>query len=199
MNTTRCSLLLRIRDPRDRKAGGEFDALYRPMLLTFARALGLDVADAEDVVQHCMLAITKHIRAFDYDPKNGRFKGWLRTLVNNRVRNMRRVRVAHQQKTGDFERPQNCEPLPEDRFEELWIQQHLRFALGQIREEVEDASFQAYRRYVMNGEPVSKVCSELNLNANQLYAIKFRISRKLHEKMKVLLDGTSDVEGERPT
>ena len=89
---TRASLLLRIKDRSDAQAWHEFDVLYRPMLNRFARSRGLNDADAEDVVQHCMMAVQKHIAHFEYDPTQGRFKGWLRTLVNNRIRNLLRDR-----------------------------------------------------------------------------------------------------------
>ena len=54
MDTTRASLLLRIKDTRNTHAWAEFDAIYRPMLYRFARARGLDDAAAEDLVQHCI-------------------------------------------------------------------------------------------------------------------------------------------------
>jgi RNA polymerase sigma factor (sigma-70 family) len=188
LDTTRASLLLRVRNPSDNAAWSQFDEIYRPMLHRFGRTAGLNETDAEDVVQQCMISISEHIRSFDYDPSIGRFKGWLRTLVNNRIRSIRRARPINLAKTGDFQKAQEREPLPEDAFEELWRQQHLRHALFQIRDEVEDSSFEAYRRYVMNGEPVSAVCEALHLNRNQLYAIKFRITRKLHARVKDLLD-----------
>ena len=46
------------------------------MLMRFAKGRGLDHAGAEDVTQHCMAAVSKHIERFDYDPRKGRFKGW---------------------------------------------------------------------------------------------------------------------------
>ncbi len=67
MNTTRISLLLRIKDLKDADAWAEFDAIYRPILSRFAAARGLQEADVDDVVQHCMTAIHAHIKAFEYD------------------------------------------------------------------------------------------------------------------------------------
>lgn len=191
VNTTRASLLLRLRNPADQPAWREFDSIYRPMLGRMVRKAGLHDADAEDVVQHCMASIHQHIQGFEYDPSKGKFKSWLRTLVNNRIRNLRRARAHVAAETGDFERPQEREPLPEQVFEDLWLQEHLRFALSQIREEVEPTTFEAYQRYVVNGERVNEVCERLGMNANQLYAIKFRVTRILQQKVAELVDGTS--------
>ena len=75
----------------------------RPRRHLFAGRWGLGQVDAEDVVQHCMAAIGEHIRSFDYDPRKGRFKGWLRTLVNNRVRNQWRKKREQIGETKDFQ------------------------------------------------------------------------------------------------
>ena len=72
LDTTRATLLERIRDRADGEAWRQFDAIYRPMLMRFGQGCGLDHAGAEDVTQHCMSAIHRHIDGFDYDPKKGR-------------------------------------------------------------------------------------------------------------------------------
>ena len=84
VDTTRPSLLIRIRNREDQAAWVTFDHIYRPMLYRFAQSRRLGHEDAEDVVQHCMSAIQEHIGRFDYDPDRGRFKAWLRTMVDNR-------------------------------------------------------------------------------------------------------------------
>ena len=48
---TRQSLLVRLRDPRDGQAWGEFVAIYAPLIDRLARARGLQAADAADLSQ----------------------------------------------------------------------------------------------------------------------------------------------------
>jgi RNA polymerase sigma-70 factor (ECF subfamily) len=187
MQTTRASLLVRIKDRRNSAAWGEFDAIYRPMLHRFAMSRGLDDAAAEDVVQQCMTAIQEHIEGFDYDPTKGRFKGWLRTLVNNRVRNWARDRHERPAESQDFKRDQAREPSPEEAFDNLWMEEHLRHALRLVRDEVDQTTFKAFQHYVMEEQPAEKVCEELKVTANQLYKIKWRLTQQLGEKMKELL------------
>ncbi len=189
MDTTSGSLLGRIREPGDATAWREFDAIYRPMLYRFARACGLEDADAEDVVQNCMSAIQKYIGDFEYDPSKGRFKGWLRTMVKNRVRMMLRKRGDDRAETKDFERPQERERTPEETFDDLWMQEHLKHALDQLRQEVKEATFRAFQLYVFEEWPVEKVRKELDMSADQVYAIKYRLTNKLSAKMKDLTDG----------
>ena len=70
MDTTRATLLVRIRNRGDIDAWSQFDAIYRPMLRRFARSAGLDAAACDDVVQECMVAIHRHIEKIlrDIDP-----------------------------------------------------------------------------------------------------------------------------------
>ena len=45
-DATRPSLLVRIRDPRDREAWGQFVEIYAPLVYEMARRRGLQDADA---------------------------------------------------------------------------------------------------------------------------------------------------------
>lgn len=187
MDTTRASLLLRIRDRRNADAWREFDAIYRPLLSKYARLRGLDEAECDDIVQHCMAAVHAHIDSFDYDPSRGRFKGWLRTLVNNRVRNLFRDRREQLAQSKDFRRVQEREETPDEAFEKIWLEEHLRHCLHSVCAEVEEATFIAYRRLVLEGWPVARVCDEMQMTQNQVYKIKWRVTQKLDEKMRAIL------------
>jgi RNA polymerase sigma-70 factor (ECF subfamily) len=189
MDTTHSSLLVRLRDPQDAAAWREFCAIYRPMLIRFARSCGLPEEDAEDVTQYCMAAVLRNIRTFKYDRRKGRFKGWLRTMVNNRVRNVIRARREQLAESGDFKRAQAREQSPEDRFDEIWLDEHLRYCIGLVQEEIEASTFEAFRLYALEERSVDEVCRDLDLTPNQLYKIKWRVTQKIGEKMKALVEG----------
>lgn len=180
---TRASLLIKIRDSGDSNAWQEFDRIYRPMLRRFALARGLGNADADDVTQQCMAAVHKHITSFQYDPTKGRFKSWLRTLANNRIRNLHRARRPQGAISEDFEQEQEREKAPDEVFEQLWMSAHLKYCLQQIRSEVGSVGFRAYKLYVIDEWPVTKVCKELDLTPGQLYKIKWRVTRRIREIM----------------
>ena len=186
MDTTRPSLLLRIRNPTDGRAWGEFDAIYRPLLIRYARARGLDDATSEDVAQLCLAAVHEHIGGFDYDPSRGKFKGYLRTLVNNRFRNLLRDNRDERAQTQDFNRPQEREQSAEELFDSVWQEELLRHAMKQVREEVEPATFEAFVAYAVEEQPIEAVCTSFNMNANQVHAIKYRMTKRLAAKMREL-------------
>ena len=186
MQTTIASLLVRLKDRQNSVAWQEFDAIYRSMLHRFAMSRGSDAA-ADDVVQQCMTAIHEHIDGFEYDPTRGGFKGWLRTLVNNRVRNLLRDQHERPAESQDLKRGQVREQSPEEAFENLWMEEHLKNALRLVRGEVDETTFQAFQKYGMEERTAEAVCEELKISANQPYKIKWRLTQKLGEKMKELL------------
>ncbi len=187
MRETRASLLLRIRNRRDSVAWGQFDAIYRPLLHRFALARGLDDSEAEDVVQHCMMALTRHIDGFDYDPSKGRFKGWLCTLAMNRIRNLHSRRREQPAASQDLKRDQQREDSPEEQFEQVWLDEHLRHCLEQVKEEVEPTTYAAFQQHVVQQRSVAEVCAAFGLSTNRLYKIKARMLGKLRARMNELL------------
>ena len=109
MDTTRKSLLIRVKNRGDSEAWREFDGIYRPMLHRFARQCGVTDADADDVVQQSMAALANHIQKFDYDPRKGRFKGFLKTIAKNNVYKRSRRKRPQEADSRDFKRPQERE------------------------------------------------------------------------------------------
>jgi RNA polymerase sigma factor (sigma-70 family) len=193
VDTTRPSLLLRIRDRRDDAAWQTFDGIYRPLLQRYAVACGLKSADAEDVVQHCMSAVQENIAGFDYDPAKGRFKSWLRTIVYNRVRNLIRDRPAGLGGDAEMRGVPSREESPEQVFDRLWMQEHLWHCIELVRRDVEPTTFRAFEMYVLEQRTIEEVCAELKVRPNVVYTIKWRLTEKIAERMRELLGDADDV------
>ncbi|MEO1129105.1 MAG: sigma-70 family RNA polymerase sigma factor [Planctomycetota bacterium] len=187
VDTTQPSLLLRIRNRSDAAAWETFDAIYRPMLHRFALSCGLRIEDADDVVQHCMRAVAEHIDRFEYDPSRGRFKSWLRTLVNNRVRSLATRRREARVDSAVMATAEGREVSPDDRFERIWDQEHLWHCLRQLRSEVEEKTFEAFRMYVIEDQPAEHVSTALGISTGALYTIKWRLTERLATHMRTLL------------
>src|SRR5205807_4075476 len=98
---THPSLLLRIRDAGDRQAWVEFVEVYAPLVYGFARKHGLQDADAADLTQDVLQAVSGGIRRLDYDPRRGTFRGWLFTVVRNKLCNFLAARDRPGRGTGD--------------------------------------------------------------------------------------------------
>src|SRR5690242_13111795 len=89
---TRASLLLRLRDPRDGVAWGEFVDLYAPLVYGYLRKQGLQDADAADLCQDVLAAVAGAVGRLEYDPARGAFRNWLFTAVRRKLSNWRRAR-----------------------------------------------------------------------------------------------------------
>src|SRR3954452_4030470 len=85
--TTRPSLLLRLRDPRDQQAWTQFVDLYGPLVYGYDRKQGLQDADAADLMQTVLQAVSAAAGRWQFDPRRGTFRGWLFTIVRNKLRN----------------------------------------------------------------------------------------------------------------
>src|SRR5262245_30716918 len=85
MQTTPVSLLERLRGEANPQAWERFVDLYTPLLYKWARRVGLDAADAADLVQDVLTKLVETLPTFAYD-RNRSFRAWLRTVTLNRWR-----------------------------------------------------------------------------------------------------------------
>src|SRR5690349_547511 len=76
---TRPSLLVRIRDAADHQAWRQLVGLYAPLVYRFLRRRGLQDADAADLTQDVLRAVSAAAPGFEYDAGRGSFRGWLFT------------------------------------------------------------------------------------------------------------------------
>src|ERR1700722_9457419 len=93
MEITPASLLHRLRQPCDRRGWDQFVELYSPLLFSWARRVGLQDADAADLVQDVFAILVRKLPEFKYDPTRG-FRNWLRTLTLNKWREFLRRRAV---------------------------------------------------------------------------------------------------------
>src|SRR5436305_15246010 len=106
--TTRPSLLVRLRDARDRAAWSQFVELYAPPVYGFARKQGLQDADAADLTQEVLRAVSAAVGRLEYDARLGSFRGWLFTVVRNKLHKLRADRRRH----GQVTRAPAAQPCP---------------------------------------------------------------------------------------
>ena len=196
---TRASLLVRLRDPQDERAWGEFVEIYGPLVHRLARRRGLQDADAADLAQEVFRAVAGAIDRYDPDPAAGSFRGWLFTIARNLMVNLLASQRRHPRGTGDTDMRQLLEARPapdaEDTalFEAEYRRGLLGWAAGRVRGEFSGAAWQAFWRAGVEGRPAEEVARSLGLTLGTVYQYKSRVVARLRreiERVEGEADGT---------
>lgn len=188
--STRVSLLVRVRDPRDEAAWLEFVEVYAPLIYRYARHSGLQEADADDVTQDVLRTTVRTMPAFEYDPRRGRFRGWLRTLTINQVRDHLARRKRREQGSGDtgvhqWLKEQTDESESDEEFWEREYRERLfQWAADRVRVQFREATWRAFEETTIAGRHAEEVAKELGLSVGAVYIAKSRVLAKLKAEIE---------------
>jgi RNA polymerase sigma-70 factor (ECF subfamily) len=182
---TRPSLLLRLRDHRDREAWAQFVDLYAPLLYGYLRKRGLQDADAADLTQACLRQVVVHVGSLEYDPGRGSFRAWLFTIVRNRLRDFRDRPRHLYQGSGDARRQRLLEnqvaPAADEsaQWEREWQRGLLAWAAEQVRPQVHEATWQAFWQTAVEDRSGKEVAAALGMTVTAVYLARSRVMARL--------------------
>jgi RNA polymerase sigma-70 factor (ECF subfamily) len=167
--------------------------LYAPLVYHWCQRGGLRDEDAADVFQEVFRAVAEHIAGFRRDRPGDTFRGWLRTITRNKVRDHGRRHAGQPRAAGGTDAqlrlqsvPQSAEP--DDPEETGLVIRQLHRTLEAIRGEFEERTWQAFWMVQMEGRDTSAVGAELGMTAAAVRKAKFRVLRRLREELDDLLD-----------
>jgi len=182
--TTRASLLLRLRDPRDHEAWGEFVSLYEPVVYRVLRRSGLQDADALEVLQDLFLAVSHNIDRWKHGAEYGSFRGWLRQVTRNLVISwVRRQRRQLATTPVDLDSLLDSHPDEADRetdeFDREVRRALFRKASEQVRTEVRPLTWQAFFDVAVSGLSVDETARKLGMTNGAVRVAKCRVISRL--------------------
>jgi len=127
-NSTRASLLERLKNWEDQESWREFFGIYWRLIYSTAINAGLADAEAQDVVQETIITVAKKMPGFKYDRAIGSFKSWLlhttRWKIADQFRKRGRENVPLDQVNAGVlqgDRPADQASLANDEdFESAW-------------------------------------------------------------------------------
>lgn len=192
-DATRPSLLVRIRDARDRQAWGQFVEIYAPLVYKTARRRGLQDSDAADLTQEVLRSVTGAVGRLDYDPGKGKFRSWLLTVTRNALNSFFESQRRLPRGTGDSAVQAWLEerPAPEEESA-AWDREYqdrlLAYAAEQVRGSFEDATWQAFWQTAVEGKPGKDVAASLGMTVGAVYIARSRVLSRVKEQVRPLLD-----------
>jgi RNA polymerase sigma-70 factor (ECF subfamily) len=186
--TTRPSLLIRIRDPQDRESWETFVDTYVPMIYRYARRVGLQDADAADISQEVLTEVTRCIRSFEYHPERGRFRDWLGLLVRRRLARFlkKKGREGPDVAEEESDTPEPCSADAE--WTDEFNARILAAAMERARPHFEPVTWRAFEGVWLENRRAGEVAAELNLPIEVIYTAKSRVLKRLEEEVRALAE-----------
>jgi len=190
---TRESLILRLPDTEDVAAWDEFAAIYEPLIYRLARAKGLQHADAQEVVQEVLLAVSRAVERWKPGEEFGRFRDWLFQISRNLVINQLTRRKHRSIGSGDSKVAAllngQCAPGPD---ESQWFDLELRreifhYAASRVKSQVTDSTWQAFWLSSVEQQPIRAVAARLHMTAGSVYIARSRVMAKLRQLSQAYL------------
>jgi RNA polymerase sigma-70 factor (ECF subfamily) len=169
------------------------DDLYRPLLRAWTVRAGVPASDANDLMQEVLLVVLARIGEFER-LREGSFRAWLRTILKNKVTDYFRGQNRQPTATGDRDFLRRLDELesPESALSKLFDREHdehvLKVLLRRVEGDFAPATWQAFRRHVLEGEPAAQVAEVLDLTLNCVLRAKSRVLKRLRQESAGLVD-----------
>ena len=189
---TRHSLLSRLKDWGDQKSWKVFFDTYWKFIYNAAIRAGLSDAEAQDVVQETVIAVSKKIPAFVYDPLKGSFKTWLMRQTRWRIKGQLRKRMPiENSEAGPTAAPFDIEGIPdptvsalETLWEEEWQRNLLEAAMDRVKNRVDVQQYQVFDLCVRQKWSVSRAAKSLKITVARVYMAKHRIGNLIKKEIE---------------
>ena len=190
MSPTSVSLLDRLKTARPQASDwSKLQDVYLPLIQRWlGRVPGLG-AEVDDLAQEVFVVLVRQIPSFDRR-REGSFRAWLRGVTVNRVRTYRRQRrptVGLDQAEGFLDQLAD----PNGDLARAWDREHDQHVtqklLTSVQGDFSPASWEAFRRFALDGLPAAEVARGLGISENAVIRAKSRILKRLREEAGELL------------
>jgi RNA polymerase sigma-70 factor (ECF subfamily) len=167
--------------------------LYQPLLRSWALRAGATDADADDLVQETLTVIVREVAAFDRG-RVGAFRSWLRAILANRLRDSFRARRSRPVATGESSFLDRLDELeaPDSALSKQWDREHDQHvaarAMKMVQGDFAPATWQAFRRQVLDGAAPADVAAEMGLSQNAVLLAKSRVLKRLRAEVAGLVE-----------
>ena len=135
-----------------------------------------------------MVSISSHIGDFKYDRDRGRFRNWVRTITENKIRELWRKRSMPNADSSMIDAETDGAPSLEEIWEEEWKLQDLLWCLDQVAADIAPRKMEAFRKYALEGVPAQQVAQDLNMSVGNVYVTRHMVLSRVRQKAAELED-----------
>jgi RNA polymerase sigma-70 factor (ECF subfamily) len=196
MCETSPTLLGRVRDRADGAAWEQFAAIYRPLIMGYARGLGLGTSDADDVAQSVFVRLVEVMPGFVLDRSRGRFRTWLWRLVYNEIAGRARRDRRYARALEELARRLGGVPVDDQASDPDWDEQHrlrlLKYALDQVKARTRHRTWACFDGHIIRQRPSAEVGAALGLTAGAVDVNCTRVLRRLRDFVREHLEDLND-------
>jgi RNA polymerase sigma-70 factor, ECF subfamily len=193
MQPTSTSLLDRLRDALpDSPDWARLHGVYLPLIKYWLNRIGGTGQHGDDLAQEILIVVVRELPQFQRQRK-GSFRAWLRQITVNRCRAFFKSRKRQPAAVGgreddilaDLQDPNSELALQWDQDHDRHVMQHL---LQLVKGDFEPATWEAFTRFALQGQPAAAVAAELRMTENAVLLAKSRILKRLREEAGDILD-----------
>jgi RNA polymerase sigma-70 factor (ECF subfamily) len=183
--TASTSLIQRLK-ANDEEAWQRLVHLYVPMVFAWCRQCGLQDPDGADIVQEVFRSVMRGIGQFRGGHANATFRGWLKTITRNKIRDHFRAGARAPAAAGGTDAQRRWMDLPDDDEgpeDSKPLSALLRRALDLIRNEFEDRTWRAFWMTTIEEQPATEVARQLQISPAAARQAKYRVLRRLRQEV----------------
>ena len=181
---TNMDLLLQLKSDEtvNREMGwGIFVDRYGPIICGFARNAGLPSSEADDIMQTVLFNFFKVADRFEYDPSKGRFRGYLKRITLNAIRQRYRKKQEGNLDTHGMKVAEDPKDHLEAVFDREWAEHLLSEAMTEARPKFELKTWEAFELYGRRGMSAERTAERLGMKPDAVRHAKSRVMRTVRE------------------
>jgi len=198
---TRWTLIERLKNWDDQESWRQFFDTYWKLIYGVAIKSGL-THEAQDVAQETVISVCKSMHTFKADPAYGSFKAWLLNLTRWRItdqfRKRRRGVNAREELPKSGANGDTTSTPVEERvsdpavnaleaiWNDEWEKHIVDAALEKVKQQSSAKHYQIFYLQAIKQIKSTKVAETLNVNVDQVYLIKHRLTKIFEEALKEL-------------
>ena len=181
---TNMDLLLQLKSDEtvNREMGwGIFVDRYGPIICGFARNAGLPSSEADDIMQTVLFNFFRVADRFEYDPSKGRFRGYLKRITLNAIRQRYRKKQEGNLDTFGMEAAEDPRDDLAAAFDREWAEHLLSEAMTEARPKFEPKTWEAFELYGRRGMSCEKTAQRLDMSQEAIRHAKSRVMKAVRQ------------------